>query len=433
MDARPAIRPSECRAVRRTVAHRAAVLFSAESGLDRSVAGPAFLASVMALPLTYNVRNVLVRWRATLATVLGVALVVAVYVLVQSLAEGLEKASGNTGDPRNLLIVRRGSMAESGSIVSREQFAAVQYHGGIARDEAGRPLISADTVVVLHLKRPAGAGEGHVTMRGISPQGIELRPQVSLVAGRWFTPGRREVVVSRSIAGRFADMNIGDSFKIGARELTVVGWMAGGNSAFDSEAWMDADEARSLFNRESYSSILLRPVNDGAAAALTADLEKDRRLTVRVLRETDYYKEQTKTAGPIRIIGDFLATTMSIGAVFAAMNTMYASVGARTREVGTLRVLGFRRRTVLLAFLIEGAFLAALGGALGCLLALPMNGYTTGTISFETFSETVFQFRITPWLAAKGMIFAVAVGLVGSLLPALRAARLPVISALKAV
>ncbi len=387
----------------------------------------------MTLPLTYNIRNVFVRWRATLATVVGVALVVAVYVMVQSLAVGLEKASGSTGDPRNLIIVRRGSVAESSSLLSREQFNIMQYAPEIARDAQSRPLVSADTLIILNLMRGEGRGEANVTLRGVSANGFALRPQVALVAGRWFVPGKREVVVSKRLAARFSRMNIGDNFKIGTRELTVVGWFDGQNSAFDSEAWMDADEVRSLFNRDSYSSLLVRPVDPNAAAALTKKFETDKRLLVHVLSETAYYKEQTKTATPIRILGNFLATTMSIGAVFAAMNTMYASVGSRTREIGTLRVLGFRRRTVLIGFLIEGAILSLVGGVLGCLLALPMNGYSTGTISFETFSEVVFQFRITPWLAAKGLIFAVLVGLVGSLLPALRAARLPVIGALKSV
>jgi len=389
----------------------------------------------MALPLSYNVRSVFIRWRATLATILGVALVVAVYVLVQSLAVGLEKASGNTGDARNLMIVRRGSVAESSSMISREQFNIIQYRPQIARSgENGQPLISSDTLVVINLPRGNGAtGEANVTLRGVSQNGFALRSQVSLVAGRWFVPGKREVVVSKRLAARFANMKIGERFKIGARELTVVGWLDGQNSAFDSECWMDANEARSLFNRESYSSLLVRPLDDAAGGQLIDELEKDKRLTVRVLRETDYYKEQTKTAMPIRFIGDFLATTMSIGAIFAAMNTMYASVGARTREIGTLRVLGFRRRAVLIGFLIEGAFLAMIGGALGCILSLPMNGVSTATISFETFSESVFQFRITPWLAMKGMIFSVIVGVVGSLFPALRASRLPVISALKSI
>jgi len=387
----------------------------------------------VALPLSYNVRNVFVRWRATVATVLGVALVVAVYVLVQSLAVGLEKSSRNTGDPRNVMIVRKGSTAESSSQITRVQFKLIEYMPEIARGGQDRPLVSADTVVLVDLPRRAGHGEAHVLFRGVSPMGIELRPQVKLAAGRWFTPGKREVVVSGRLAERFANFGLGDTFKTGNKQLTVVGWLDGGNSAFDSEAWMDADEARAVFDRELYSSVLVRVAGDAAAKALIDRIEADKRLPLRADREVKYYSAQTMTALPIKVLGKFLAIAMSIGAVFAAMNTMYASVGARTREIGTLRVLGYRRRAILASFLIEGAFLALIGGVIGCLLSLPMHGYSTATISFETFSESVFQFRITPWLAIKGLIFSVLVGVAGSLFPALRASRLPVIIALKAV
>lgn len=388
----------------------------------------------MALPLHYNFRNVVTRWRATVATVLGIALVVAVFVVVQSLAVGLEKASASTGDPRNLMIVRRGSTAESGSQVTRDQFNILQYAPEIARDAEDRPFVSADTMVLLNLPRGGGhEGEANVTLRGVSPNGFALRPQVTLTAGRWFEPGKREVTVSARLAKRFARMQIGDTIKIGLRELTVVGHFDGRGSAFDSEAWMAADEVRSLFTRESYSSVLVRPVDDAAATALIAKLEGDKRLGVRVRREVAYYEEQTKTAQPIKWLGNFLATAMSVGAIFAAMNTMYASVGARTREIGTLRVLGYRRRAVLLGFIIEGALLALVGGVIGVAAAYYFNGQSAATISFETFSETVFQFRVTPWLAVKGLLFAVVVGTIGSLLPALRAARLPVIAALKSV
>ena len=387
----------------------------------------------MALPLTYNVRNVFIRWRATLATVLGVALVVAVYVLVQSLAIGLEKSSRNTGDPRNVMIVRKGSTAESSSIITRDQFKIVEYLPQIDQDTNGQPLVSADVVVLISLPRRESNGEAHVLFRGVSPAGIDLRPQVSLVAGRWFTPGKREVVVSRRLAARFANFDIGNKFKIASKELTVVGWSDGRNSAFDSEAWMDADEVRALFDREQYSSVLARVSDPAAARELIERVESDKRLALRADLEVKYYSAQTMTAIPIKILGKFLATAMSIGAIFAAMNTMYASVGARTREIGTLRVLGFRRRTILMSFLIEGAFLALIGGVVGCLFSLPMHGYSTATISLESFNESVFQFRITPLLAAKGLLFSIAVGLVGSLFPAMRAARLPVIAALKAV
>ncbi len=387
----------------------------------------------MALPLTYNFRNVTVRWRATLATVLGIALVVAVFVLVQSLAVGLEKSASNTGDPRNVMIVRKGSTAESSSQVSLVQFQTLRYWPQIARDEKGNPIVSADVVTLISQPRIDGKGEANVSVRGITPMGMHLRPQVKLTRGRWFTPSKREVVVSARMAKRFAGFKIGDQFKTAGNVMTVVGEFEAGNSAFDSEVWMDADEARAIYDRQSYSSVLARSVSPAATAEIIARLDADRRLPLRADSEVDYYSKQTATAGPIKIVGNFLATAMSIGAIFAAMNTMYASVGSRTREIGTLRVLGFRRRTILLSFIIEGALLAAIGGGIGCLLALPLHGYSTGTMSFNTFSETVFQFRITPWLAAKGIIFAVVVGVIGSLLPAIRAARLPVIAALKSV
>ena len=393
----------------------------------------------MALPATYNIRNVFVRWRATIATILGVALVVAVYVLVQSMAAGLEKSSRNTGDPRNVMIVRKGSTAESSSQVTREQFRLIQYLPEIARATNGQPLVSADVVILINLPRREGNGEANVLVRGITPFGMELRPQVSLVAGRWFIPGKREVVVSRRLAERFANFGVGEKFKTGGKELTVAGWMDGGNSAFDSEVWMDADEARALFDREMYSSVLVRVSDSAAALSLTNRIEMDKRLPLRADLEVKYYAAQTLTALPIKFLGTFLAVAMSIGAVFAAMNTMYASVGARTREIGTLRVLGFRRRTILLSFIIEGAFLSLLGGLLGCLVSLGIVsmllwiGFTVGTLSFESFSETVFQFRLTPALELKGLLFSIIVGVAGSLLPAVRASRLPVIAALKAV
>ncbi|MGC8743681.1 MAG: ABC transporter permease [Verrucomicrobiia bacterium] len=387
----------------------------------------------MNLPLRYNIRNLFVRWRATIATIAGIALVVAVYVLLQALAVGLEKSSRNTGEPLNVMILRKGSTAESSSQISREQFRLIKYLPQIARDGDGMPLVSADVVVLINLARKNGDGEAHVLVRGIGTNGRFLRPQVNLVAGRWFNPGKREAVVSRKLAARFANFNIGDNFKTAGVELTVVGWMDGQYSAFDSEVWMDADEARSIFDRENYSSIIVRAIDEQNLAALTNRIESDKRLPLRAARETEYYAAQTKTAVPLRILGNFLATAMSIGAVFAAMNTMYASVGSRTREIGTLRVLGFRRRTIMFAFILEGALLALIGGILGCLIALPMHGYSTGTVSFDTFSEVVFQFRLTPQLLVKGLVFALIVGVLGSLLPALRAAKLPVISALKSV
>lgn len=387
----------------------------------------------MALPLRYSFRNVLIRWRSTFATVLGIALVVFVFVLLQSLAAGIEKSSGNTGDSRNIMIVRKGSTAESASLISRENLREIQYFEEIARNERNEPVISADVLVLANLPRVNNSGEANVLLRGISARGAELRPQVKLIAGRWFTPGKREIVVSSRMAKRFANFGLGQSFKAGTASLTVVGWLDGGGSAFDSECWMDADECRSLFERDLYSSFLVRPVDEAAGAKLLERIEADRRFKLKAEKEEAYYQKQTMTAAPIKWLGGFLAIMMSVGAVFAAMNTMYASIGARTREIGTLRVLGFRRRSVVAALLIEGALLALIGGVVGCAIASLWNGYTTATMGFETFSEIVFEFTVTPRLMGEGLIFAVIVGLMGSLLPSVRASRLPVIDALKSV
>ena len=393
----------------------------------------------MALPLRYNFRNVLVRWRTTLFTILGIAAVVAVFVLLRGMARGIERSSGNTGDPRNILVVRKGSQAESGSLVTREQFRTLQYFDGIAKNERGEPVISAELVMIVSAPRRAGAGEANTLLRGVTAGGMELRPQVTLKEGRWFVPGKREVVVAQRLASRFAGFEIGGTIKAGPDRLTVVGHFDGTGSAFDSEAWMDADEARSIFDRDTYSSVLLRPRDEAALTNLVARIQADKRLSLRAEREVDYYSKQTMTAVPIKYLAGMLGVAMSIGAVFAAMNTMYASVAARTREIGTLRVLGFSRAAIVVCFLVEGSFLAMLGGILGSALAwgvyafVVVRGINFGTMDFQSFAETVFQFRVTPDLMLLGVLFSVAIGLAGSLFPALRAARLPVISALKSL
>jgi ABC-type lipoprotein release transport system permease subunit len=358
---------------------------------------------------------------------------------MQAMAAGLEKSSANTGDPRNLMIVRKGSTSESSSQVGLDQVRTLQYWPEIEHDATGKPIISADVVVLISLPRRDGAGEANVTMRGVTPMGVQLRPQVKLVNGRWFNPGHREVVVSAKMAKRFVNCDPGQQFKTGPAKLTVVGWFDGSDSAFDSEMWMDADEARSVFDRERYSSVLVRVGDINAAASFIKRIESDKRMPLRAESETKYYSSQTMTAGFIKVLGNLLVYAMSIGALFAAMNTMYASVGSRVREIGTLRVLGFRRRTILASFNLEGAILAGCGGLLGCGLALLVQyiythlNVTFGTLSFNSFSEVLFQFRVTPALLLEGMIFAVMVGIIGSFLPAIRASRLPVIAALKSV
>jgi len=389
------------------------------------------------MSLTYNIRNVFVRWRATLATIFGVGMLVLVYVCLQSMAAGLEQASSDTGDPRNVLILRKGSADESSSQITREQFKRLKYSPGIARDRKGRPFISADVLTIVSLSRLDGTGDATASVRGMIPEGMQLRPQVRLIRGRWFVPGHGEIVASTRLAQRFSHCDLGGTLRVRGRELRVVGLFDGGNTAFDSELWMDAEEAQSVFELKDYSSVLARAASFGAAAALMHRIASDKAQPLRSETELHYYQQQTRAALPIKLLGEFLAAAMSAGALFAAMNTMYARVGARTREIGTLRVLGYRRRTIMGNLLVEGAMLAALGGVLGCVGSLVLQvwflarGTSFGTMSFSTFQEVMFQFRLTPLILLKGLGFAVAVGLAGSILPALRASRLPVIAALK--
>ncbi len=387
----------------------------------------------MAIPLKYNLRNLRVRWRLTLATMLGIALVVAVFVMVMALARGLKATYVSTGDERNLLVLRRGSTADTTSQITRNEVRRIRYLDGIARNEQGEPLASAEIVVLATIDRIDHRGTANVVVRGVGPVALALRPNVRLVEGRWFQPSLRECVVSRKIAERFANCRVGQSFRTGKTTWHVVGTFDAAKTAYESEIWVDADEARKEFNRNFYGSILLRPVSTAAGAALARRMEQDPLLQVRVLPETEYFRDQTKMAGPIQFVGTFLATIMSIGAAFSAMNTMYAAVGARTREIGTLCVLGFRRRDIYACFLIESVLLALGGGVVGCLLSLPLNGVATGTFSWTTFAEVAFEFRITGELLAKGLGFALLMGVLGGLLPARLAARKPVLDALRAV
>jgi len=386
----------------------------------------------MAVPLKYNLRNLRVRWRATLATALGIALVVAVFVMVMALAQGLKTTYVSTGDARNLLVMRKGSTAESSSQIERSKVRQFKYHEEIARDEHGDPIASPEIIVLIQLDR-VGGGNANVIVRGTSATGLALRPNVRIVEGRMFQPGLAECIVSRKIAERFTRCRVGDTFHAGKKDWRVTGVFDASKTTYESEIWTSADEVREAFNCSFYGSVLLRPRDEAAGAALIRRLEADKDLFVRVLPETAYYQEQTKNAGPIQFMGGFLAVVMSIGAAFAAMNTMYASVGARTREIGTLRVLGFRRRDIYLSFLIEAVLLALVGGVIGCVAALPINGMATGTMSWTTFSEVAFEFRITGGLLAKGMAFSLIMGVLGGLLPARVAARKPVLEALRSL
>jgi putative ABC transport system permease protein len=385
----------------------------------------------MAIPLKYNFRSLLVRRVGTLMTVLSIALVVAIFVGVMALATGLELALVSTGDPLNILVRRRGAESEMSSFVTREAWQAIRFLPGVKTDPGGEPVVSADTVVLINLPKRGEAQGANVTIRGLSPTGLALRPQVRVVQGRMFQPGLREVIASRRISERFQNTSLGDRLKFGKGEWNVVGIFDAANTAFDSEIWVDVNQLASDYNREFYSSALLRAADQRAAQEMISRIENERRWNLTAQPEPDYYKQQTRAAGPIKAMGMFIAVVMGIGACFAAMNTMYAAVTYRTREIATLRVLGFKKSSILLSFLTESLLLALIGGALGCLLALPINGVTTGTANWQTFSEIAFAFRITPQLLTTGMIFAALMGLFGGLFPARQAARKPAAAALR--
>ena len=268
-------------------------------------------------------------------------------------------------------------------------------------------------------------------LRGIHPNAFVLRPAVRLIAGRMLRPGLREALVAESVAKRFRDFQLGGKQRLGRGEFTIVGIFDAQGTAYDSEVWTDCKELMQEFDRANYSSLLVRPENPEAARRIQDAVDKDRRLKLTAVNEEKYYADQTKTAAPVKAFALFLAVTMAIGACFAGMNTMYANVANRVREIGTLRILGFTPTAIMISFLIESVFLALAGGAIGCVLALPINGFATGTTNFVSFSEIVFYFTITPALMLKGMIFAAFMGLAGGLPPAWSASKQPLITALR--
>ena len=385
----------------------------------------------MAIPLKYNLRSALVRRTGTLMAVLSVSATVAVFVSVMALARGLEAAFTATGHPLNLVVIRQGAQVETNSSVEREKLQTLKYLPGTAKDELGEPLISAETQVLVFLPR-SGGERAHVLMRGVSSAGMHLRPQVNMVEGRLFKPGLREVISSRALARRFA-FELGQPLRLdGGRPWYVVGIFDGSRSAYDSEIWADVNAVADEFKRPHFSSVLLRAADSIAAQSLIQRITDDRRLHLQARSETEYFRDQTRASMPVKILGSFIAVIMSIGACFAAMNAMYASVAYRVREIGTLRVLGFRRFEVLLSFLVESVLLAIVGGIVGCALALPIHGISTGTLNFNTFTELAFFFRITPGMLAAGIGFAALMGALGGLLPALLAARRTIIHSLRA-
>ena len=386
----------------------------------------------MALPLKYNIRNIVVRKGSTLATAFTIGLTVAVFLMVMALARGIDLTLSSSGEPLNLIVLREGSTAELNSSLTRENFNDLMYLDGVER-EADKPLAAGELVTLIYKARKGMSQGSNVTVRGVGPMSFKLRTGFQTVAGRVFQPGLTEAVVSKRIAERFQGLDVGDRFRIQTTDYTVVGLFDSAGKAFESEIWVDINSLASTTKREGYSSVLMRVKDANALSALSKRITDDPKLHLKAVSERTFYEDQQGVAsGALKGLAVFISFIMAVGAGFAGMNTMYAAVARRTKEIGTLRVLGFSRISILIAFLLESVAIALIGTAIGILLALPLNFVSTGTSNWVTFSEIAFNFRVTLDLMLIALAFGGVIGLVGSFLPSIRASRFKIVDALRA-
>jgi ABC-type lipoprotein release transport system permease subunit len=387
----------------------------------------------MAIPFSYSLRNLWTRKVTTILTATGMALVVYVFAAVLMLSEGLKKTLRDTGSTQNAIVVRRSADNEVMSLVQRQEASIIETQPELASGPKGEPLIAREVTVLIALPKQNSEAVGNVTIRGVSELSLNLRPQVKLKTGRFYRAGSSDIIIGSSIAKRFKGTGLGQVMRFGLREWRVVGIFDAGGSGFDSEIWADADQVMGTFRRSVYSSVVFRLPDPAAFLAVKNRLESDPRLTVTVKRESQFYADQSEImARFIRILGLSMTIIFSFGAMIGAMVTMYAAVANRTIEIGTLRALGFSRRSILQAFLLESLLLGILGGLLGLLAASLMQWVTISTINWQTFSELAFSFVLSVEIGFKSLAFALVMGLVGGFLPARRAARLKIVDALRA-
>jgi putative ABC transport system permease protein len=387
----------------------------------------------MALPLAYVARNLWVRRLTTVLTAGGMALVVFVFAAVLMLDAGLRGALGGTGAADNVVVIRKGAQTEVQSGVAREQAALVEALPQVARDARGAPRASREVLVLNSLPKRDSGRRSNVPVRGLSEAGLALRPQVRLVQGRWFRPGSTEIVVGAAVQRDFAGVAIGERLRFAQREWTVVGVLDAGTAAFSSEIWGDAEQMLQAFRRTAFSSVIAQMSDPRELPALRAALAADPRLQVEVKPERQFYEDQARgLSNFISIVGNTLSVIFSLGAIIGAAITMYASVATRTGEIGTLRALGFRRRAILQAFLMEALLLALAGGIAGLAAASLLQTVTISTTNFTSFSELAFGFRLTGGVIVASLAFALAMGLVGGVLPAIKASRMKIVDALRA-
>ncbi len=382
------------------------------------------------IPLKYNLRSLRVRWVTTLLTCVAIGVVVFASVLTFGMIDGIEHALSASGDPADLIIMRQGSNDEMSSNVPGNSARELANLAGIETGSDGQPLASREFVTILIKPRRNGGGTANVIVRGLDLVGRQLRPDFKIVEGRDLEPGVNEVITSRSIASRFENLGIGESFDINNVTFRVVGLFEAGGSSAESEVWTDLRDLTSAQRFDGAVSVVNMRVPDEAKRTEIIDrVRNDEQFKLKAITETDYFEDQKSSTIAIKVVAYLIAGFLTVGAMFAAANTMYSAVSSRGREIGTLRAVGFPRRAVLASFVFESLVICVLGGVLGCLATLPLNGITGGTMN--SFSEIVFSFRFGPKVLMQGMGLAIAMGLIGGLFPAIRAIRLEITDALR--
>ena len=385
----------------------------------------------MAIPFKYNVRSLLVRRVSTLMTGGGIALVVAVFVIVMAMVAGLDGAIEDSGSPDNMIVLRKGSTTETGSSLSLDQFDALKFLPQIRRDEAGQPLVSAELPVQVLMQKLAG-GRENIVLRGVTPVALKVHDQMRITQGRMFDPALNEVIVGKALLKRYANCTVGSNMRLGRGTWKVVGIFDAAGGSFESEVWAGIHKVQDDTQRGAYySSVVTQDDARGRRAALIKRLADDPRINLQGETEPDYYSDQSVVANQLRNLGMLVAAIMAVGAIFAAMNTMYAAVSSRTQEIGTLRALGFSPAAVMGSFLIESLLLALAAGVIGVVLAMPVNGLSTTFGNFVTFSTIAFEFRVTFAIVVEALLFAAVMGALGGSLPARQAMRLSVVDALR--
>lgn len=386
----------------------------------------------MKIPFSYMFRNLWTRKLTTALTAAGMGLVVFVFAAVLMLDAGLKKTMVGTGSYDNAVVIRSGAETEIQSGVTRDQAGLIETMPQVARSKDGTPMVSKESLVLISLTK-AGQDKGsNVVTRGVSPMGITLRPQVNIVQGRMFRPGSSELVVGRNISREFVGAEIGQSLRFAQRDWTIVGIFDGGGSAFDSEVWGDVEQLMQSFRRLNYSSVILKLADTNGFDSLLKSIAGEVRLTVDAKREQIFYEDQSRALSTfITILGNVLTVIFSIGAIIGAAITMYSSVAMRTGEIGTLRALGFRRPSVLAAFLGESLLLGLVGGLAGLFFASFLQAITISTLNFQSFSQLAFSFTLTPGIVVSTLVFSMAMGFIGGFLPAMRASRMKIVDALR--